>query len=228
VPLAPRPPLAVVAAPALLFALGLAGSARAEPADGVRIELHALRGLLGLEGRAFVAMPPYQSAGLQFAGAGSETGGEFDLVASLHGVRFGFSFSGFAVSGTRLGHGPLGPDLSASLAAPWGVTVPIFAGWEANLGRVRPYADLRVGLGLLHWEIDPRSARVGALTPLTGTQAYPVVTPRLGVSFWITHQVVIDGAFSSSPVGIERASFLLGVGYAPALPPQPRGPAPAP
>jgi hypothetical protein len=93
-------------------------------------------------------------------------------------------------------------------------------GRELDLGRVRPYLDLRVGVGFLHWEIDARSAQVGALTPLTGTQIHLVLGPRLGVAFRITDILRIDAGFSGSPLGVERASFLLGLSVVPPIPPR--------
>jgi hypothetical protein len=205
---------------ACLGAVTLAGPARAaETRDELRLELRASRGLLDLGDRPLSTSQPYQMAGLRFRGAGNATGVEFDLAGVVDGFRFGFGLSGYAVSGTSLGHVPLGPDLQAGLAKPRGLTVPVLFGRELDLGRVRPYLDLRLGVSLVHWEIEARSARLGELPPLVGTRAYLVLTPRLGVVFQLTDVLRLDAGFSGSPLGVERAGFVLGLVFAPKIPP---------
>jgi len=205
---------------ACLGAVTLAGPARAaEARNELRLELRALRGLLDLGDRPLATGQPYQMAGLRFLGAGNETGVEFNLVGVADSFRFGFGLSGYAVSGTRLGHVPLGPDLQASLAKPLGLTIPVLFGRELDLGRVRPYLDLRLGISLINWEIHARSARIGDLAPLAGTRAYLLLGPRIGVVFQLTDVLRLDAGFSGSPLGVERASFVVGLVFAPKIPP---------
>jgi hypothetical protein len=226
----PHPARFLFLSVACLAATSIARTARAAdnpPRDPgwFELELHALRGLLDLANRPIVDKPPYRAAGLVYLGPGAQTGGELALRFTLGGGRIGQTFALWGASGVGLGHVPLGADLQTSLHRPMGFDTALSLGYEFGSGRVRPYIDGRVGFGTMSWRIDVRSARLGALTPLSGDTFYPIFEPRLGVMFQLWKPLSLDIAFSVSPFGFARMTTFAGLGVRWELPkPEPRAP----
>ena len=111
-------------------------------------------------------------------------------------------------------HAPLGPDLHASLSAPFGSDIALSFGRELRFGLVQPYLDLRLGVSFLRWNIDARSSRLGDLASLDGTLVFPLFAPRLGVDFRLGHGINIAIAATAAPFGLARAGAFLGFGIA--------------
>ena len=167
---------------------------------------------LSLDGCPFVDHVPYLTAGLRFKGAGAAVGGGLQMLVNADGLRWGFDVNFFTVRGVELAHKPLGADLRASLSEPWGTEIAGILGYELDYGHLHPYLDLRFGASFLVWSIDVHSNRLGALTPLSGNQTFPIVVPRLGVAYRFDNGINIDLSTSAAPYGLARAGVFLGFG----------------
>lgn len=167
---------------------------------------------LSLDGRTFVDHAPYQAAGLRFKGEGLAVGGGFSILSILGGARLGIDANFFVARRVELAHGPLGPDLQASLSPPIGVDLAATFGYELDYGPLHPYLDLRFGASFLGWSIDVHSTRLGDLTALHGTQTFPIVAPRLGIAYRFEDGLNLDIGTSATPFGLARAGVFFGLG----------------
>jgi hypothetical protein len=207
----------LAAAPAISSLVVSTAHAEEGPPPPVDAEARAFAtlGLLGLDGRLLDGNAPYRSAGLRFLGAGSAAGGGLEITVDTNYPRVGFEFGISRIGGVRLAHVPFGPDLSASLAAPQLINAAFSIGHSFRFGRLRPHLDLRVGLSVLRWEVDPVSTQAGPLSPLGGTLYDPLFAPRLGMTVLFAKCLVLDVAGSASPIGAERLGLTIGFGLRP-------------
>lgn len=196
-----------------------APSARAEePPLSVDLSLYALASAGALQRRPLHDAPAYKAADLRLSGFGVFTGGAFNYAITYdHRIRGGMGFDFFDVGGTSLTHGPIGKDLTFTYHRPWGSDVEVFAGRSFDLGRFRPYLDLRLGATFVKTSIDVRSARVGEVATLTSALVTPLLAPRLGAQVRLTDRWALEVAGSFSPIGAAQASLFAGISFSPLL-----------
>lgn len=216
---------AVVAA-----SLALGGEARAESMfDGPREDESSQReGLVAQLGMVYGAVradeaklhtlqsepTPLSGKDLRLDGTGSMTGGMLAVHFITKGFRFGLveSFSG--ASGLKMLHAPLS-DGYALEASAWRLAVELTFGHQFAVGKLSPYADVRVGYSMLNATVKLVDPDKGVLGSTNYTAWAPVIGPRIGVLFPVAKGVLLDLAVTYGLIGHDAVGLTMGVGFAP-------------
>jgi len=214
---------------ALVVAVTLAGGARAEsmfdgqPEDdesrqreGLVVQLGMIYGAVRADEaklHTFQSEPgPLSGKDLRLDGTGSMMGGMLAVHFLMKGFRFGLveSFSG--ASNLKLLHEPLTDRYSIDASA-WRLSVEATVGHQFAVGKLSPYADLRVGYSMLNATVKLVDPDQGPLGSTNYTAWAPVIGPRVGVLVPMSKNVLLDLAVTYGLIGHDAVGMTVGIGY---------------
>jgi hypothetical protein len=140
------------------------------------------------------------------------TGGMLAVHFLTKGFRFGLveSFSG--ASGLKLLHAPLTDRYSIDATA-WRLSVEATVGHQFAVGKLSPYADLRLGYSMLNATVKLVDPDKGNLGSTNYTAWAPVIGPRIGVLFPVAKDVLLDLAVTYGLIGHDAVGLSMGIGY---------------
>ena len=154
-----------------------------------------------------------QGNDLRLDGGSSFSGGAISAHVLTKGFRIGVveSFSG--ASGLRMLRAPL-PDGYGLSTTAWRVAFEVDFGHQFVVGKLMPYADVRLGVSMLNATVGLVGPGVGRLGNTNYTAWGPVIGPRVGLLFPLSKEAVGDLAVTYGLLGHDAVGLSLGIGYA--------------
>lgn len=157
---------------------------------------------------------PLDGKDLRLDGGSSMTGGMFGAHFVRKGFRLGLIESFAGARGLQLLHGPLADGYTTNTSA-WRLGVEIDIGHQFAVGKLSPYADLRLGCSMLAATVQLVDPVKGGLGSTNYTAWAPIIGPRIGVLIPIAKSTVLDLAVTYGLLGHDAAGVSLGIGWAP-------------
>jgi hypothetical protein len=173
------------------------GAVRADEA-----KLHTLQSVPG----------PLDGRDLRLDGGTTMMGGMLAAHFMSKGFRVGFVESFAGAQGLKLLHEPIGDGYSVEASA-WRLSFELSVGHQFAVGKLSPYADLRVGYSMLNATVKLVDPRAGVLGSTNYTAWAPVIGPRVGVLVPISKSALVDLALTYGLLGHDAVGLSLGVGY---------------
>jgi hypothetical protein len=147
---------------------------------------------------------PLRGADVRVAGVRPAGGFGSELFFVLKDIRIGLDATMLFSDAYRLAHTPLPNGFTASTRSAMAFDFNLFVGRMFELGSVRPYVDLRTGIGVLQTSIRLEHPALGFLGETQYNAVRFMLGPRTGVYIPLGNQFYIDTGVEVGLLGFSR------------------------
>lgn len=154
---------------------------------------------------------PLRGAGPRAGGTRAGGGFGSELFIVVHDVRFGLDATVLFTDEVRLSHAPLANGFTASARSAMTYDFNVFVGRAFKIGTIRPYVDLRFGLGVLQTSIRLEHPTLGFVGATQYDAARLLFGPRTGVHIPLTSLFYIDTGIEVGLLGFSRIVGFAGI-----------------
>lgn len=155
---------------------------------------------------------PLDGKDLRIDGGTTMMGGLIGAHFFTKGFRIGLIESFAGTQGMQLTHAPLDRGYTLEANA-WRLGVEVNVGHQFAVGKLSPYADLRIGYSMLAATVKLRDPELGVLGSTNYTAWAPIIGPRVGVLVPISKVALVDVALTYGLLGHDGAGLTIGLGY---------------